>query len=58
MLKRVSRWFLGAALLLLPFSAAGLQLSLSGAERLHTFTSGQPGAEFNSGGLGVGGQVS
>jgi len=58
MLRRFAFWFTGAALLLAPASAFAIQKPLNGAERLHTFGSSQPGAEFNSGGLATGGQVS
>lgn len=43
--------------LALPGSAAALQLVPSATARLHTIASGQPGAQWNTGGLGAGGQL-
>src|SRR5690606_20259804 len=41
-----------------PGSAAALQLVPSATARLHTISSGQPGAQWNTGGIGAGGQLS
>lgn len=39
-------------------AAGALQWTPVGTERLHTITSGQPGAQWNTGGVGSGGQLS
>lgn len=57
-LFRTATWVAAVSCLALAGTASAVQLTLTGTERLHFVTDGQPGTPWNTGGTGVNGNIS